>query len=304
MFRSIWSDLVKEYKFANKVIRLIFANVAIFLFLKVLTVVLFILYGQAGSAQLGEVVHFLSISADPLRFITRPWTWISHMFLHVGFFHLLINMLYLYWFGRIAGDLIGDRRIFPLYFIGGWFGVILFMLFALTTNWIPSGAFAYGASAAVLAITTAAGVVAPDYEIRLIFIGNVKLKYIVAVLILINILSIGGANTGGSIGHLGGVLWGFLYVYLLRRGIETGEFINRILDIQLFSQPYFKQKEKRSYQPVMKMQVNRSPEKASKNEDFEEKLDEILDKIKHKGIHNLTKAEREFLEKASNRNKS
>lgn len=298
MFKSIWSDLTKEYRFANKIIRLIFANVAVFIFVKFVSVVLFIAFGQEGSSRMMDFVHFFSISADPFKFITRPWTWVTHMFLHVGFFHLLFNMLYLYWFGRIAGDLIGDRRIFPLYFIGGWFGVILFMLFALLTPWIPEQSYAYGASAAVLALTAAAGAIAPDYEIRLIFLGNVKLKYIVAVLILIDLLSIGGLNTGGHIAHLGGVLWGFLYVYLLRQGYETGDFINRILDIKLFARTG-RRTSKKSYQPVMRMQVKRNTS-TSDAVDFEEELDRILDKIKNKGFDKLTKEEKKFLENASN----
>ncbi len=298
MFKSIWSDLTKEYRFANKIIRLIFANVAVFIFIKFISVILFIVSGQEATAHMSDFVHMFSISADPFKFITRPWTWVTHMFLHVSFFHLLFNMLYLYWFGRIAGDLIGDRRIFPLYFIGGWFGVILFMLFALLTPWIPGNVYAYGASAAVLALTAAAGAIAPDYEIRLIFLGNVKLKYIVAVLILIDFLSIGGANTGGSIAHLGGVIWGFLYVYLLTQGYETGDFINRLLDVQLFGRSAGGSAKKKSYQAVMRMQVKRKSY-ASEEIDFEEELDRILDKIKKEGFNKLTKAEKKFLEDAS-----
>jgi membrane associated rhomboid family serine protease len=298
MFKSIWSDLTKEYKFANKIIRLIFANVAVFVLVKFVSVILFIAFGQEATAHMADFVHLFSISADPFKFIIRPWTWITHMFLHESFFHLLFNMLYLYWFGRIAGDLIGDRRIYPLYFIGGWFGVIFFMLFALLTPWISSGMYAYGASAAVLALTAAAGAIAPDYEIRLIFLGNVKLKYIVAVLILIDLLSIGGNNTGGHIAHLGGVAWGFAYVYLLRQGYETGDFINRLLDVQFLSRSGRRSAQKKSYQPVMRMQVNRSSSPAE-SVDFEEELDRILDKIKKKGFDKLTKEEKKFLENAS-----
>ncbi len=304
MFKSLWSDLVKEYRYSNKVVRLIFANLVVFLGINFLRVIFFIVFGELGRSKTMEVVQMLSINADPMKFLFRPWTWVSHMFLHVDFFHFLFNMLFLYWFGRITGDLLGDRRIYPLYFISAWVGVVFFMLFAVTTPWIGVGAYAYGASAAVLGITAAAGATAPDYEIRLIFLGAVKLKYLVAALILIDFLSIGLSNTGGHIAHLGGIAWGIAYVALLRRGIETGGFINSFLDSKIFKRSFPSDSREADYQdkykPKLSLSVNRDYQD-DQDPDFDTRLNTILEKIKEKGIKGLTEEERQFLEEASSR---
>lgn len=301
MFKSIYEDLIREYRFSNKVVRLIFVNIIVFVLLKLVSLVIMVATGGQGQGIIADIVHGLSISSDPGKFFLRLWTWITHIFLHVGFFHLVFNMLYLYWFGRIAGDLLGDRRIYPLYFIGAWVGMLFFFLFSQIFSWLPSGAYAYGASAAVMAITAAAGAIAPDYEIRLIFIGSVKIKYIVAILLLIDLFSVGASNSGGHIAHLGGMAWGFFYVYLLRQGTEVGGFINRILDP---SARIFPKKERNISKLRSNLYVSHRKESTQKELDHEDKLNAILDKIAKDGISSLNSDEKEFLENASARKDS
>lgn len=121
----------------------------------------------------------------------------TSMFLHEGFWHLLWNMLFLYWFGRIVGDFIGDQRILPLYLLGGLTGAVVFFISANLLPYGMGGRFALGASAGVMAIVVAAGTISPDYIMRLLLLGDVKLKYIVAVLVFLDLILIpNGGNTG------------------------------------------------------------------------------------------------------------
>ena len=106
------------------------------------------------------ILRNLQISSDPLTVLIKPWTLITHMFLHIGIWHIVWNMILLYWFGKIVGDLIGDNKVLPIYIYGGLFGALIFMLYF---NLVGDGTVpAHGASAAVMAIIMVAALIAPD----------------------------------------------------------------------------------------------------------------------------------------------
>ena len=139
--------------------------------------------------------------SDLLWDVKHPWLIFSHMFTHIGVFHLLFNMLILYWFGRIAADLVGDHRMLPLYLYSGLSGALIYLLTAPLIY--PGGSNLHGASAAIMGIVAAAGMTAPDYQMRLLLLGDVRLKYIVAALLLLYIAGIANLdNVGGHFAHL------------------------------------------------------------------------------------------------------
>jgi hypothetical protein len=226
------------------------------------------------------------------------------MFTHEGFWHLAFNMIGLNIFGKIVGDLLGDRKVFPIYLLGGIAGGIIVLVFTPILQNLGASIMV-GASASILALAMAAALVAPDYNIRLLLIGNVRLKYIVLAFILFDLISSqGNANAGGHIAHLGGILFGALYVYLLKNGNDLSIPINNGLTwLQSINRPNVQPKKNR---PVMKVE-HRSEKLIKKISftveepelDFDEHLDMILDKIKKKGYDKLTKEEKDFLNKAS-----
>jgi membrane associated rhomboid family serine protease len=231
----------------------------------------------------------------------HPWVFVSHMFLHEGFWHLLWNMLFIYWFGRIVGDLLGDQRIWPLYLLGGLAGAIGYLLSALI---LKQPGIALGASGAVMAMVMAAATTAPDYEMRLILIGNVKLKYIAAVLLLLDIFALGGMNnTGGHFAHVGGAVFGWYFVFCLRRGLDFSSYINQLGDG--FNQLFVGKKT--AARPTLvkvpgglsKQFSNKSNKEKEEEYDLEAKIDAILDKIRQSGFDSLTAEEKETLYKAS-----
>lgn len=313
MLQSIWDDIKQEFGYGNMIKRIIIVNVAVYVLVNLLWV---IIVGSAPEFYKG-FVHFFSMSADWKFLLLHPWTPITHMFLHEGFFHILWNMLFLFWFGRIFGDLLGDRRVLPLYLLGGLGGAVFYFV-AANFGAVPETSFALGASAAVLAILVATGVTSPNYEMRLLFLGNVKLKWIVIALVFMNVLATRGiSNVGGAWGHLGGIAVGFLYAYQLQRGTDitqpVANWIEKITDFYYqLRKPRNKPRPgpRAAYRWGEKIKSGSRSKTTSKRADkkdtaistsHQEQLDAILDKIKGKGYNSLSQEEKEFLFNASNK---
>ncbi|PHI21357.1 hypothetical protein CEQ90_02875 [Lewinellaceae bacterium SD302] len=313
MLQSIWDDIKQEFGYGNMIKRIIIVNVAVYVTVNLLWVIMIGSYPELYKG----IVHFFSMPSDWLHLLTHPWAPLTHMFLHEGFFHILWNMLFLFWFGRIFGDLLGDRRVLPLYLIGGLGGAIFYFL-AANLGAVPGTSFALGASAAVMAILVAAGMTAPDYQIRLLFLGNVKLKWIVVALVFMNVLGTRGiSNVGGAWGHLGGIATGFLFAYRLQRGNDMTAPVARLIDkvtdfYHSLRQPKRKSRPgpRAAYRRGEKVKSGSRPSSASKKSSgkrapksvsHQEQLDAILDKIKDRGYNSLTQEEKEFLFNASNK---
>jgi hypothetical protein len=215
------------------------------------------------------------------------------MFLHENFWHVVNNVIFLYIFGRIAGDLIGNRRVFPIYLLGGLVGNVLFLI---SDFWMAYPVpYALGASGAVMALAGAVVILAPDYRVMLLLLGQVKLKYIVLVMVLLDMVGIAqNSNSGGHIAHLGGFAMGVFFVYQLRDGKDLAGPFNRFFDrlIGWFSSTKRTPAgPKRRPQPAMKATFGGAKgSRATDTNDlsFQEKLDAILDKIKQQGYENLT----------------
>ncbi len=242
------------------------------------------------------------LSQDLMWNLKHPWVLVTHMFTHVGLFHMIFNMLVLYWFGRIAGDLLGDHRMLPLYLFSGLTGAVVYLL---TASLFYEQSTLHGASGAIMGIVAAAGMTAPDYQMRLLFFGDVRLKYIVFGLLVIYLVSLAGLdNAGGQMAHFGGAAFGFFYVHMLRQGHDLTSGFRRL-------QSYFSKPKKRIIPPakrrvpqeVRQRAVSKLREAQSGStapyEGEQERLDSILDKIKRTGFESLNEEEKKFLHDAS-----
>jgi len=309
MLSSIYKDLKAEFGYGNRVNQLVIINVAVFVFATVLNFILFLSNGGKTSAIFESLIKYFAMSSNGIFVITHPWILATNMFLHLEFFHILWNMLIFIWFGRVTGDFLGNHRIVFLYFCGGLMGSILFFL---TANLLPYGAngtkMALGASAGIMSIVVAAGTIAPDYSFRLLFIGDVKLKFIVLALLIIDLISItSNSNTGGHFAHLGGAIFGFVFVRLLQEGHDLSIPFNRMAEyIQyLFSSNKASHRMNNPLK-VIHRKTQTKPKSTADREtkggnslDYQTQLDKILDKIKQKGYDSLTDEEKEFLFQAS-----
>ena len=313
MFTSIWEDIKQQFSYGNTLTRIILVNVAVFV---VVTLVRLILMPVESGFTYNDFLHFFAISSDPWFNLKHPWVLITHMFLHEQVFHILWNMLLLYWFGRIVGDLLGDHRVLPIYLLAGMAGGLTYFAMARVLTTFTFGSYALGASAAFMGIVVVAGVMAPDYIISMLFLGDVRLKYIVAVLVLLDLVAISwNSNTGGSFGHLGGALMGYIIARQLQHGNDMTAPVNNLIQkITAFFNELFssdRPKPKMAYKNPKVRQKQRTATRSNQGTDkgspssdpesltHQEKVDAILDKIKQSGYESLSKEEKEYLFKAS-----
>ncbi|MEZ4967296.1 MAG: rhomboid family intramembrane serine protease [Saprospiraceae bacterium] len=286
------------------VTRLVIINFAVFVLVNLIH---FFLWVTQAHALFDDVLYLFCMPSDWVTLLWHPWSIITSMFLHEGFMHFLGNLITLYLFGVIVGDLIGDRRVLPIYLLGGLVGNVLYFISAQFLPYV--GTYALGASGAIMALAGAALVLAPDYRVMLILLGEVKVKYIVLVLVLLDLVGIANqSNTGGHAAHIGGFAMGCWFVYHLRDGRDLSGPINWLLDrvMGLFSPGKSAQnkKQSRKKQPAFKVSFGGGKGSgASDTEDmgFQERLDAILDKIKENGYENLSQEEKDFLYNASKR---
>ncbi len=281
----------------NAHIQLIIINVIVFAVMGVLMVISEI----GGFLSFYEVVHNqFAIPARIETFITHPWTLITYAFAHAGIWHILSNMLALYWFGRLFVEYLGSDKLIAVYFLGAVAGGLLYLLAFNTVPYFVNQSNAVtismvGASAAVNAIIVAAATLLPEYTFFLLLLGPVKIKYIAAVTVFLSFLGTVGGNAGGNIAHLGGALMGFVYIKQLQSGVNWGGWITATIDWfkNLFTA---KPKVKITYRNKETPSPKKSSTKSSVSQD---EIDVILDKISDGGYESLTKDEKEKLFNAS-----
>lgn len=291
---NILDEIKASFKEGSYLTRLIYINIGIFVIVKLVTIP-FNLFNIPLNFSL---VHLLAVPADLKQIIFRPWTPLTYMFLHEGFLHILFNLLILFWFGKIFLMFLDQKKLLSVYLLGGFAGAFLFVLayniFPLFRPYVQDS-ICLGASAAVMAIVISIALYKPDFEIYLVFIGPVKLKYIAIFYIVLDILSIASANAGGHIAHLGGALYGFLYIKNLKSGKNISSGFDQLLDsVFTFFKPRKKLKIKYK-KPVDDYEYNEH--KAEKRKE----MDKILDKISKYGYDSLTKKEKEILFKMGDR---
>ena len=316
MFSSIWQDVKGQFSHGNMLTRIIWVNVGGFLLLLLSKLILVPMDG--GSHALYEQFkESLIIGADWQHNLTHPWVFVTHMFLHEDLRHIILNLFGLYWFGRIVGDLLGDRRVLPMYLLSGLAGGLTYFVAANIAEQLGGGFFPYalGASAAFMGMLTIAGTTAPDYLIHLFIIGEVRLKFIVGFFIILDLVAISNNfNSGGSFGHLGGAVMGFLIAQQLSHGNDWTVPVNRVLDAitsffrNLFSPKRAKPKVAYRSPDLKKQPAGRTERRATSRHStdandlsHQEQLDAILDKIKQTGYESLSATEKEFLFNASNK---
>lgn len=268
----------------NGLIQLILVNVVVFVVMGIVFVFSKMFGGEKLYVFLEENIY---LPAQFSSFLKKPWTLFTYFFAHAGVFHILFNMLALYWFGRLIHEYLGNRRLINIYIIGGVVGGILYIILY---NFVPyfeeqkMGALLVGASGSVFAVATAAATLLPNYTFHLIFLGPVRIVFIVAIYIFISFLGSVGANAGGNICHLGGALLGFIYIRQLQSGRDLGRPINYIAKLlQNMRRP-----------SNLKVSYRKENPTVSQSD-----IDNILDKISRSGYGSLSKEEKEKLYKAS-----
>ena len=276
-----------KYRFGTFSIaeKIILINVVFFLFPMLLNVLLF-LFNIPTSSYL----NWLQLSPNLLTFIKRPWSLITYSFVHSGFFHLLWNMVLLYYAGRLLLNLFPDRIFINNYFLGVISGGLIFIssysIFPVFEGNYPP---LIGASAGVMAVFIFICTYTPNQEIRFFFI-KLKLKHIGLAFFFLDIIQIPYGNAGGHLAHVGGAVLGFFYARQLGEGRDIGSGFQNIWQ-SIFKKKYLK--------TVYRSPKNKSATLKNSGERINQnKIDSILDKISNSGYDSLSKEEKEYLFKA------
>jgi len=268
-------DIKHAYYKANVVEKIIYINVFLFLI-----TVLFTKF----------IIEWFALPSSIDSFLVKPWTLITYAFLHERLFHILSNLLVLYYIGNLFLNFYTKKQFLNFYFLGIIVGAFTFLVNYYITD--KTGAPLGGASAAVTTIFVAIATKIPQYALRLRFIGSVELWVLAAIWVVLSILQLANADNGGAIAHLGGAVFGFVYSKQLKQGNDIGKWFESSID---FFTNLFKQKNSNL------KTVYKSKRKVSKNEvskTKQRKIDDILDKIGKSGYENLTQEEKDFLFRA------
>lgn len=281
MNRSVFSELYyKVFLSGNPLFLFIGINVLIFLVINLFTAGGYLFAGHTAGAD--WLTRQLSMPASLAELPFQFWTIITYMFTQREFFHLLFNLLWLYWMGIIFLDFLNKRQFIFSYFAGGLMGALLYLLaynILPVFNQAVQNSFLLGSSASVMAIVVATATLVPDFTIRLLFFGAVRLKYLALAYFILDIISVSGGNPGGSIAHIGGALMGFIFIKRLQKGRDMSNILKK--------------------SSKLKVVKNTNSKPANSGSADQDTIDRILDKISRSGYESLSKTEKEQLFKAS-----
>ena len=286
---GIWDDIKKSFNKGSSLTKLIYINVGVFIVISIAAIMGFLLSNPLIYAR---VVKFLSVPASLQVLLLKPWTLITYMFLHKDIWHILFNMLWLYWFGTIFLQILDQRKLVAVYLIGGICGAVLYILsFNVfpAFNGIVNDSVAIGASASVMAVVIAIAAYSPDYSINLFLLGRIKIKYMALAIFVLTSFMDFSVNSGGKLAHIGGAVFGYIYAVKLKQGHDLGKGMNRIID---FFATLFKPRKK------LKVTYKRPANDYEYNKikaDRQTKINAILDKISKGGYDSLTKEEKDTL---------
>lgn len=287
---SITDEIKESFRKGNVLHKLIYLNLGLFLTVQIVRIIL-VLSNSYGLFD--SFLNYLAVPANLEVLSRRPWTLVSYMFLHVDFFHILFNLLWLYWFGTVFIQELGLKKLLSTYLLGGFTGGILYVIFYNLFPFFEQarvGSIALGASASVMAIVVAAATYRPERRMHLILIGPVKIVYIALTMFILTSLVDFSVNTGGKIAHIGGAFVGFMFAYYYKQGKDISKGFDRMMDrIATWIKPG-KEKMKVTYKRSSNdIEYNR--EKASEQKE----IDAILDKISKGGYDSLSVKEKELL---------
>ena len=238
------------------------------------------------------MIEWFALSSSSGDMLTQPWRLVTYMFLHGSGFHILFNMLWLWWTGRPVEDSLGSRNFAVLYLGSGIGGAIIQILLSGVIATGPT----IGASGAVFGIMVCFAIMYPTQPIHLLFLPPIEARYFVAGLIFLDVLFLNAGDNIARLVHLGGAFWGWILIKAYYRGynydVWVGSAKQRISGIFSNSCNVKRTRNKNMYS-VSDADVI---EEIDQNE-----MDRILDKIAKNGYSSLTAHEKRLLFELSNK---
>ncbi len=289
---GIADKIRNKLRTASVVEKLIGVNILVFVLFYFFQTLAFLFQFSSGF-----LTEWFVFPKDPEEYIFKPWSIITYSFLHGGIWHILSNMLILYFSGIYFLNYFSPRRLLNYYFLGVIFGALVYMLsYNLFPAFEATGkSYLMGASAGVMAVLVGIATYIPHMKVRLLILGSIKLWWIAAFLVLLDIIQIPISNSGGHLAHLGGALLGYVYSRQLAKGNDIGSGFGKIID---YFAAFFKPREKKAHMKTVhrkKRSSSRASSSSMKKDEKQRRIDDILDKISKSGYESLSKAEKDFL---------
>ncbi len=292
---NIIDDLKLQYRTGGIAQKLIYWNVGLF----VIPAILFGLLSLFGVKV--DYLYYVSLDSLPSSLVWKPWSILTYAVFHSGIWHLLFNMIVLHFSTRLFVTYFNQKQLLGLYILGGIFAGLIFILsYLIFPVFQNTSSTLVGASGSIMAILFATVFYNPYMEIRLMFIGRIKLWHIGVFVIVLNLIQLPMSNTGGHLAHLGGALFGYIFMILLKKGTDLTDGITRIIDFFVNKTVVKKKKT-----PFKKVHKNYNASISTPNESrivkkdkTQQQIDEILDKISASGYDSLSKEEKDFLFRA------
>lgn len=285
----------------NSLVMLFAINAVLFAILKFI----FFIYQATDlnpAAFKSNIFNWFILPADISKLGSRPWTVLTHMFVHEDVWAVLPAMFWLWVFGYVLQDLTGNKRLIPIYIYGGLAGAIIYVS---TYNLVPRlqpalpAAALFGSNAAIMAVAIATTTVKPDYRFFPMINGGIPLWIVSFAFVIVDILSINADDPAKYLAHIAGAAIGFIFIYQLRKGRDWSVWMNDLFDWfnNLFN-PDKNAKAKNIRDEFFYKVHGAHPYKRIPNV-TQKRIDEILDKINTEGYHLLTDEEKDILRRAS-----
>jgi membrane associated rhomboid family serine protease len=291
---NILDDLKLQYKNGDMATKLIFWNLLLFAIPEIVFAILQLFHININ------YFNYVALSNHFSDLVLQPWTIISYAFFHGSILHLVFNMIMLHFAGRLFVTFFTQKQLFGLYVLGSLFaGIIYLVCYTFLPSLSNQNTLLVGASASIMAILFATMTYQPFMDIRLALLGSVKLWHIAILYLVVDLIQLPLENTGGHLAHLGGALFGFVWIKFLQNGTDLTSGFNAI--VNWFSN-FFSSKKATPFKKVHRnpkpINVVKTASKIVTKDKTQQQIDEILDKISKSGYDSLTVDEKEFLFKA------
>lgn len=298
--RTFIDSLKHQYNYGGMAMRLIFINVSIFLIIRVADVFLSLGGMFPGSFLNDYVLPIFGLQTGFKEFITHPWAIFTNMFAHYDFFHLLFNMVFLYFSGRIFEQLFDQKRLLHTYLLGGIFGGLLEIIaHSVFPKLEMSNDIVIGASGSIMAIFIAIAFFRPNMKVNLFGILPVRLIVLAVLFMLKDVLNLGSEDHVAHFAHLGGAILGLLSVQnvhsssnIVNKTQQFGDWLQSLFSARGNGKPKMKVKRGKGKN---NQRVKTDEEYNIEAQNKQDRINSILDKISKSGYESLTKKEKDFL---------
>lgn len=228
-----------------------------------------------------QILLQIALHSDKNTLLKQPWGIFTYSFFHSGFLHLMFNMLMLYYVAQFFKTFFIDKQLLALYLSAGIFSGLFYLSYSFLFG---SQTYIVGASGAIMAILFAVIAMAPKMQVYLLGIIRLPIWLIGVFVLLLDIAQMQN-NTGGKVAHIGGVVFGFIYVFLLKRGVDILSWLYKWLPISSTENVWNAKQKNKKKKATYKKATNET----------EERINFILDKIRKSGYDSLSEEEKQFL---------